>query len=134
MRWFLSCIVAFAGFSAAQAELRDYVRDGGLFEARRQETGADCTYEVLQRVMGVGFLQNLLPGAGGPLAGLGGLAEFARVLERNRADHGWDDWEEPPRRKHRSEESDWGEDDGSGATRASKKHDNPDWATDPDFE
>ena len=39
-------------------ELRDYVRDGGLFEARRQEGGADCTYEVLQSVMGVGLLEN----------------------------------------------------------------------------
>src|SRR2546421_7315019 len=47
------------------AELRDYVRDGGLFEARRQEGGADCTYEVLQSVMGVGLLENLVPGMGG---------------------------------------------------------------------
>ena len=56
------------------AELRDYVRDGGLFEARRQENGADCTYEVLQGVVGAGLLQNLVPGmGGGPLSGLGGL-------------------------------------------------------------
>src|SRR6266542_2813717 len=59
-------------------ELRDYVRDGGLFEARRQENGADCTYEVLQGVVGVGFLQNLVPGmGGGPLSGLGGLSALA---------------------------------------------------------
>src|SRR5439155_1270794 len=60
------------------AELRDYVRDGGLFEARRQENGADCTYEVLQGVLGVGLLQNLVPGMGaGPLSGLGGLSALA---------------------------------------------------------
>src|SRR5438045_2269893 len=56
-------------------ELRDYVRDGGLFEARRQESGADCTYEVLQSVLGTGMLETLVPGlGGGPLSSLGGLA------------------------------------------------------------
>src|SRR5205085_12082422 len=60
------------------AELRDYVRDGGLFEARRQENGADCTYEVLQSVMGMGLLENLVPGiGGGSLPGLGGLGALA---------------------------------------------------------
>src|SRR2546421_263594 len=60
------------------AELRDYVRDGGLFEARRQEGGADCTHEVLQSVMGVGLLENLVPGmGGGSLPGLGGLGALA---------------------------------------------------------
>ena len=111
-------------------ELRDYVRDGGLFEARRQENGADCTYEVLQGVMGAGMLQNLVPGLGsGPLSGLaglsalsggggggplaalggaGGLADLARVLgdERGRSrdrdrDDDWDDWDGDERRRPR---------------------------------
>lgn len=114
-------------------ELREYVRGGGLFEARRHENGADCTYEVLQSVMGAGMLQNLVPGlGGGSLPGLGGLsglgklselangagglAEIARVLGREGSDRGgWDDWDEPRRPRK-------------------TRHDNPDWASDPDFE
>jgi|SRR3989442_4749942 len=122
------------------AELRDYVRDGGLFEARRQENGADCTYEVLQGVLGVGLLQNLVPGMGaGPLSGLGGLsalagggggalgalggtgglADLARVLgdQAGRSRDGdWEDWEERPRRSHRRSSSDraWGDNGGWG--------------------
>ena len=99
------------------AELRDYVRDGGLFEARRHETGADCTYEVLQSVMGAGVLQNLVPGLGGG-GPLGALADLARALGDG-GDRGWDDWDEPHRRPRRSDEHRW---------------DNPDWAEDPDFE
>jgi len=111
------------------AELRDYVRDGGLFEARRQENGADCTYEVLQGVVGTGLLQNLVPGmGGGALPGLGGLsalagggggalgalggaaglADLARVLgdQAGRSgDRGWDDWDEPRRRSTRHSSS-----------------------------
>src|SRR5882724_2636993 len=118
------------------AELRDYVRDGGLFEARRQENGADCTYEVLQGVVGTGLLQNLVPGMGGgalpgvgglsalagggggalgALGGAAGLADLARVLgdQAGRSgDRGWDDWDEPRRRSTRHSSSDRGWDDG----------------------
>src|SRR5438128_1345596 len=109
------------------AELRDYVRDGGLFEARRQENGADCTYEVLQGVVGAGLLQNLVPGmGGGPLSGLGGLgalaggggalgalggagglADLARVLGDQAGRSGDRDWAEPPKRSHRPDSDDW---------------------------
>jgi hypothetical protein len=123
------------------SELREYVREGGLFEARRKETGADCTYEVLQKVMGVAMLQNLVPGLGsGPLSGLGGLgsalgggggplaalggagglAELARLLgdEGGRGrDRPWDDWE-----------------DGDDRPRRTPKRDHSDWADDPDFQ
>src|SRR5947207_332774 len=112
------------------AELRDYVRDGGLFEARRQEGGADCTYEVLQSVVGVGLLENLVPGMGGGsfpgLGGLGALAgggqlgalggggalgELARLVGDHVArggDRNGDDWEEPRRRSRRRPSGDWG--------------------------
>lgn len=63
----------------SQAELREFVRDGGFFEARRQGSGSDCTYEVLQGVVGAGFVENLLPGmgGGGPLPGLGALGALS---------------------------------------------------------
>ena len=98
----------------SQAELRDYVRDGGLFEARRHETGADCTYEVLQSVMGAVGIQNLVPGFGsgslpgiGAFPGIGGLADLARALG-DHGDTGWDDREAPRRKPAR------GASDGSG--------------------
>lgn len=142
-------------------ELRDYVKDGGLFEARRQENGADCTYEVLQGVVGVGLLENLVPGmGGGPLSGLGGLAglgsggggalsalggagglaELARVIgdQAGRSgDHGWDDWEEPRRRSkgRSSDDRDWSDGDWSEApARRSPRRDSGDWVPDPDFD
>jgi hypothetical protein len=129
------------------AELRDYVRDGGLFEARRHENGADCTYEVLQSVVGVGLLENLVPGigggslpglgglgalaGGGPLGALtgggGGLGELARLVGDQVArggDRDDGDWDPPRRRPHRRSSADWGADDddwsdGSGRRRRS---------------
>jgi hypothetical protein len=140
------------------AELRDYVRDGGLFEARRQENGADCTYEVLQGVVGAGFLQNLVPGMGGgtlpglgglgalaggggalgALGGSGGLADLARVLGEHagRGDGHWDDWEEPRRRstRHSADDRRGDEGDWSDAPRRPHRRDSADWAPDPDFD
>jgi hypothetical protein len=120
-------------------ELRDYVRDGGLFEARWQDTGADCTYEVLQDVLGVSLLQSLVPGMGGggipglgalaggggalgALGGAAGLAEIVRALGESpgRRDPGWDDWDEAPRRSSRRGGSDhraWADRDWSDARR-----------------
>ena len=132
-------------------ELREYVRGGGLFEARRHENGADCTYEVLQSVMGAGMLQNLVPGlGGGSLPGLGGLsglgklselangagglAEIARVLGREGSDRGgWDDWDEP-RRTRRGADHRWDNPDFAEPPQSKTRHDDPDWASDPDFE
>jgi hypothetical protein len=128
------------------AELRDYVRDGGLFEARRQENGADCTYEVLQSVVGVGVLENLVPGlgggslpglgglgglgalaGGGPLGALtgggGGLGDLARLVSDQIARNGdrdHDDWEAPRRRTHRRSSGDWGDDDGDWSDRSDR--------------
>jgi hypothetical protein len=112
-------------------ELREYVRDGGFFEARREGTGADCTHEILQGIVGTGLLENLLPGmsGGGPLSGLGalgalaggggglgalgngseGLPQLARLLgdDRNHRESDWDYHDEPrrsPRRDHRRRE------------------------------
>jgi hypothetical protein len=109
-------------------EVREYVRDGGFFEARREGTGADCTHEILQGVVGTGLLENLLPGmsGGGPLSGLGalgalaggggglgglgalgngeGLGQLARLLgdHRNHRESDWD-YDDEPRRSRRGE-------------------------------
>ena len=115
----------------SHAELRDYVREGGFFEARQEETRADCTFEVLQGMMGAGLLENFLPGMNrGPLSGLGALGalsggagplgaltggsdaagtlgQLARLVRdegRGRdSDRDRDDWDEPPRRSSRRE-------------------------------
>ncbi len=139
-----------------RAELRDYLRDGGLFEARRQENGADCTYEVLQSVVGMEFLQNLVPGlgsgslaglgglgaltgGGGPLAGLGGaggLRDLARLLgQEDRDGDRWDDWDEPSRRSpRRSEDPGWRDGDwAEPPSRRPHRHDDPNWATGSDW-
>ena len=138
----------------SHTELRDYVRDGGLFEARRHETGSDCTYEVLQSVMGAGLLQNLVPGLpGGGIPGLGGLsalanlggggggggglAEIARLLGEQvggSGQRGWEDWDARPKRAPRRSNDDrgWGKDDPGEKSKRSR-HDDPDWATDPDW-
>jgi len=145
------------------AELRDHVRDGGLFEARRQGSGTDCTYEVLQNVLGLGMLQNLVPGMGsgglgGALGGLGGLsggggaldalraagglAEVARALGEDGGrgrDRDWDDWSDDDRgRRSRrvSEGRAWASDDWAEPPRRPSKHDrrDPDWADEPDFD
>jgi hypothetical protein len=145
----------------APGELRDYVKDGGLFEARRHENGADCTYEVLQDVVGVGLLENLVPGmGGGPLSGLGGLAglgssgggalsalggagglaNLARMIGdqagRN-GDRDWDDWEEPRRRSKGRSSADSGRGDGDWSDappRRSPRRGSDDWVPDPDFD
>ena len=136
------------------AELRDYVRDGGLFEARTKESGADCTYEVLQSVMGVGMLQNLGPGLGaGGIPGLGGLsalgnlgngggglAEIARALgdaAGRSGDRGWENWDERPRRSQRrpeDRERDWSDGDWGDKPKRTHRHDDPDWASDPELD
>ena len=142
------------------AELRDYVRDGGLFEARRQGSGTDCTYELLQSVLGSGMLANLVPGLGGPLAGLGGgsglggltggggplaalggvggLGELARLWseEGRSRDREWEDWEERPRRSVRRSLADgnWAEGDWVETARPSERRKGDGWATDPEFD
>jgi hypothetical protein len=112
------------------SELRDHVRDGGLFEARRQESGKDCTYEVLQEVIGCGLLQSFVPGLGGGLPGLGGLAGLAggggalgalgsvggladlvKALGDGANDRGWD---EAPRRSRRRPSDSGGRADSQG--------------------
>lgn len=97
------------------AELKDYVRDGGLFEARRHESGTDCTYEVLQEVIGTSLLANLLPGLGGGGGGaLGGIVDLVRALGDSggvsrSGGGGWDDWEESSRRPWEPDDRGWGD-------------------------
>jgi hypothetical protein len=132
-------------------ELREHVRDGGLFEARRHENGSDCTYEVLQSVMGSGVLQSLVPGFSGDsipglgaLSGLGrlgalangggGLADIARALgDEGSSRGGWEDWDEP-KRPRRSADHRWNNPDFAEPPPDRTRRDDPDWATDPDFE
>jgi hypothetical protein len=124
------------------SELRDHVRDGGLFEARRQESGRDCTYEVLQEVIGRGLLQSFVPGLGGGLPGLGGLAGLAggggalgalgslgglvKALGDRANDRGWEDWDEAPRRSRRRPSDGPGRADSQG--RANSGSAGGDWA------
>ena len=102
------------------AELREYLLDGGLFEARTKETGRDCTYEVLRKLVGSQLMGGMLPGlSGNPLAVAGGgggkldtLASVLRLLDnggggRSRWEH--DDWDEPPRRR-KAESRGWDDD------------------------
>lgn len=131
----------------SHAELRDHVRDGGLFEARRHDrSGEDCTYEVLHGVMGEGVLENLVPGlGGGPLSGLGGLgglpggsgglgglaglARLARLVGDGSGNRDWDRrdaWEDPPRRSSRRE-SDRGRDDWADAPGPSRPREIESW-------
>ena len=122
------------------AELRDYLRDGGLFEARRQGSGTDCTYEVLQSVLGAGMLQNLVPGLGaGPLAGNGGLADLARLLgdeaRRRQREFDDDEWDEPRRGGRRpSDEAGWRDGNRLEEERRPAGRDKVDWADEPDFD
>lgn len=105
------------------AELRDHVRSGGYFEARRYETGEDCTYELLQSMIGTGLLETYVPGYGGtsglgPLGalsggsgllgavtgrsdGLGPLAQIARVLADDTVAGDWSRDRSDGRRRYR---------------------------------
>lgn len=57
------------------SELRDHVSDGGLFEARREDSNADCTLEVLSEIAGAGAPEQLVPGVGnGALSALSALS------------------------------------------------------------
>ncbi|MGQ0466558.1 MAG: hypothetical protein ACT4QG_14690 [Sporichthyaceae bacterium] len=116
-------------------ELREYLRSGGLFEARTRETDRDCTYEVLQKVV-AGGLTDGLPGlSGGNLGGLGALGGLAgmvgggnrteavvgllRLLDgangRAASYAGWESegWDGPPRERRRREPLGWAEDEPS---------------------
>ena len=133
-------------------QLRDYLSDGGLFEARRQESGADCTFEVLQGVVGSGLLGNMVPGLGGsgPLSGLGplgalagglgplgalsersaGLDQIVRLLQEGSIDRGpdrrWDEEEEPPVRTRRRRR-DWWEEEPQRSRELSRHRRDDDW-------
>lgn len=93
-------------------ELRDHLVGGGNFEAETEETGRDCTMEVLRRVMG-GSLDPLsgpgVPGPGlSPLGGLGGLLGLAGVIGDRVDTLRREDDDPPPRRpRARPRPTDW---------------------------
>jgi hypothetical protein len=99
-------------------ELRDLLVGGENFEAETEETGRDCTMEVLRRLMGGGALDPLSGQGGLPMPGLGGLGNFADLigLAKSASDrinsHDRDDRddrrdERPRRSRHRGRSADW---------------------------
>ena len=62
-------------------ELRDHLVGGGNFEAETEETGRDCTLEVLRSVMGAGS-SDATAGAGAlGLPGLPGVGALGASVE-----------------------------------------------------
>lgn len=96
-------------------ELRDLLVGGENFEAETEETGRDCTMEVLRRLMGGGALDPLSGHGGLPMPGLGGLGNFADLigLAKSASDrinaNDWDDRRDdrPRRPRHRDRSADW---------------------------
>lgn len=97
-------------------ELRDHLVGGGNFEAETEETGRDCTFEVLRTLMGGGALDPMsgLAGQGGlPLPGLGSLSAITDLigLARTAGDRvdalDRDDEPRPRRARNRGRSADW---------------------------
>jgi hypothetical protein len=101
-------------------ELADHMRAGGHFQARRRETGTDCTPQLMMEVYRANIADMILPGnpfgGMGGLGGLGGLVGLGRDASgaslagsllrflddggRRDRDH-WDDGQEERRRDDR---------------------------------
>ena len=83
-------------------ELRDLLIGGENFEAETEETGRDCTVEVLRKVMGGGALDPMSGQAGLPMPGLGAFSVVSDLmgLAKTVNDRGdFDDrWDDKPRR------------------------------------
>ena len=107
-------------------ELRDLLIGGENFAAETEETGRDCTMDVLRRLMGGGALDPLSGHGGLPMPGLGGLGNFADLigLAKSASDRvGANDWDErrddrrddrPRRARHRGRSADWAGEDAAG--------------------
>jgi hypothetical protein len=87
-------------------ELRDLLVVGENFEAETEESGRDCTVEVLRKVMGGGALDPMSGQTGFPMPGLGalsvvndlmGLAKSVNDRSDFDRDDRWDDRREPRR-------------------------------------
>ena len=92
-------------------ELRNLLIGGENFEAETEETGRDCTVEVLQRVMsgapssmsGLGGLPLPTPGAFGAFTDLMGLVRAAGDRPEGAGrDERWEDRPGPRRRRGRA--------------------------------
>lgn len=92
-------------------ELRDLLVGGENFEAETEESGRDCTVEVLRKVMGGGALDPLSGQSGLPLPSLGGLSVVSDLfgLARAAGDRIDDRDDEPAPRRSRPRRSaaDW---------------------------
>jgi hypothetical protein len=109
------------------AELRDFVGDGGYFEARRHDSGADCTAQVLQDLLSDSLATAVVPGlssAGMPMP----LELFLRMTEL-RAGHSDRRWDLPERddRRRRSSDDGRSRDWEAGPRPPSRSADSPDW-------
>ncbi len=73
------------GRPISRSQLRDYLADGGFFEARRGDTSVDCTVQVLREVLVDGTVADLFFGGRRSLARLDEplelLSRLARVAE-----------------------------------------------------
>jgi hypothetical protein len=95
-------------------ELRDHLIGGQHFEARTEETGRDCTFEVLRTLMGdplasTGGAANALGSLsrlGGALGSVGDLLDVARRSE-SPAERLGDREERPARSRNRRSRPDW---------------------------
>jgi hypothetical protein len=90
-------------------ELRDLLVGGENFEAETEETGRDCTVEVLRTVMGGGTLDPLSGQSGLPIPNLGALGAVSDLMGlARRAGDRFDDrddrWDRDPRRDDRRDE------------------------------
>ncbi|HUR48710.1 MAG TPA: hypothetical protein VMY88_04135 [Acidimicrobiales bacterium] len=94
-------------------ELRDHLVGGGNFEAETEETGRDCTFEVLRKLMGGGALDPMSAQGGLPLPGLGSLGVLTDLMglartASEKTDSRDRDSEPGPRRpRRRGRSADW---------------------------
>ena len=129
-------------------ELRDFLADGGFFEVRRQSTGGDCTFEVVQQIVAASHRENLasMPtggpgwpggGAGGPgmAATLGNLTELLSAMdprsERGQRREG-DAERQSRRRLLRPEWGRWESDAPAPGPRRARGGDSDNWAGEED--
>lgn len=103
-------------------ELRDLLVGGENIDAETEETGRDCTMEVLRRVMSNGSLDPMSGQAGLAVPGLATLGTFGHLVgllqvagdrvdsydDRRRDDRRDEPWDDRPRRaRHRGRSGDW---------------------------
>ena len=130
-------------------ELRDFLADGGFFEVRRQSTGGDCTFEVVQQIVAASHRENLAsmptagpawpggaPGAAGMAGSLGALTELLSgmdsVGDRGSRQDRADGERQSRRRLLRPEWGQWESDAPAAEARRTGTVDRSNWAGEDD--